>query len=155
MKKIISLILLTIALLTFTSCKEPCNNSKCHSGTIQCNKCKGGGLELCPSCKGTKTCNKCYGTGTYLDSVTCTSCDGDGFFINPYNWQQMVKCSKCNGLGVTFIEKECSLVCDDENGDGKCDDCDGSGIADNAKACEQCNGTGKLDCPYCEDGYIK
>ena len=53
MKKFISFILSLSTLLAFTSCKrEPCDKYKCFSGTIQCDKCMGKGLEICTSCDG-------------------------------------------------------------------------------------------------------
>ena len=153
MKKCISFILLLSALLAFTSCKkEPCDNYKCFSGTIQCDKCMGKGFEICTSCKGSGKCSNCDGDGRYMDYDTCTNCNGRGFFVNPYNWEQYVQCSKCNGLGIKGTDREC-YRCDES--DRSCSRCKGSGLEENAKTCNKCNGDKRIDCPDCVNGYIK
>ena len=151
MRKIVGLILLVASILTFTSCKyepEVCHNTSCSNGWIKCGECRGKGLEVCYSCKGSGACTRCDGYGWYYDNPVCPACNGEGFFMGLYG--SLIKCGSCKGVGkLLLVKKDCY------NCDGKCYMCKGSGLAENAKTCEKCNGAKKLDCPDCVDGYIE
>ena len=159
MKKIMYLLLIAltfaIAIFSFAACEKKEMCEECYGdGFIQCATCSGKGFELCYDCDGNGKCSECHGDGVRLDWKTCTNCDGDGFFINPYNWDNVVTCSVCHGLGEWTFEESCDdWRHDDSDGDGKCDSCNGSGINSPKEVCRDCTGSGEVDCPDCEDGY--
>ena len=155
LKYYIIILLLIIPLFSFRLCenlfKKKCED--CSGGTIICEKCNGRGLKLCYMCDedGNGKCRRCLGTGTKINSEKCSNCDGYGVFVNPYNWNQTVDCSKCNGDGFFFYEENCYSC----NSTGVCDYCSGDGLLSPRESCEECDGNKRIDCPNCKDGYIE
>ena len=99
--------------------------SHVHSDT-DCTECGGTGHVVCITCKGTGSMSL-GGTKT-----RCAICKGTGY----------TKCAACNGSGIdASVSSPYTLeeIMDEINYEP----------AD----CPICGGTGKGDCPYCENGY--
>lgn len=88
---------------------SPANNRQ--SQWINCDRCHGGGLELCYKCggKGQGKCSSCHGTGTsYATSgaYTCNQCNGRGIAncSTCYSKGNMGNCRTCRGRGQVLVE---------------------------------------------------
>lgn len=135
MRKIISVLLL---ICTLTLCFVSCSTSICEtcdgSATISCRVCYGLGKEHCLSCR-----------GGYNGHCPYPDCD---FGIRTYYKDCPLCVYGCGACyGGTYYEKGPCTLCD---GTDVCFDCDGTRLKEDAKTCDECKGTGKIDCPDCE-----
>jgi hypothetical protein len=143
MKRITTILLpICILLVCFTSCGtcEICDGSQ----IIACRNCNGKGNELCDICHGNGMCfdDDCY-KGKKTVSQDCQICE-KGFMTDPWVFGSYI-CQVCDGSGYLIVQEDCNWC----NGTGKCA-CGGSGIEESL-ICGECNGSGTMTCPYCED----
>ena len=138
MKKIIIILLaISTLLLCFTSCAcKTCAGD--HD--ILCKTCNGKGKEICSYCDGNGDCDDCIRGMVRDDPCSNKNCNY-GYVTTSFG---KLECGECDGTGLE--ERECHW-CD---GSGQCCICDGTGLKKDAKTCQDCSGTGRMDCPDCE-----
>ena len=138
MKKAISILLVIFTLLLcLTSCVcETCDGNK----DLLCRACYGKGKETCDICDGNGDCDKCA-RGVVRDTPCGNSNCNYGYVTTSFG---RLQCQSCNGTG--YQERSCGW-CD---ATGRCFKCNGPGLKENAKTCQNCSGAGRIDCPYCE-----
>ncbi|WP_241078896.1 hypothetical protein [Natranaerofaba carboxydovora] len=124
-------------------------------GFLGCDNCEGRGsivveiMEKCP-CKTewmTK-CPECEGEGRQKGYI-CPLCSGDGAICNechnrgqrPGEKTTEMSCNKCDETGKIG-------TCRCQNGEIRCDNCNGAGIEN--KQCEICSGSGVTRCVICK-----
>lgn len=157
---------------------EPCRGL----GKEECSKCNGNGNVPCPNCKADEviTCSTCAGEG----DVKCEICQGKGDLGNcpecqegekicPHCKNEPLSCNNCEGRGITEDELGDQISCVACNGQGKskegtfsaegcrCPECsiDLRGgrrwVNEGSFDCNNCEGTGHIDCPGCNEYHEK
>jgi len=166
MRKILSIMLMTVLVLGFNACSkgddspgveklQPGNDdgtstseyvkTTCYScnGDGKCTTCNGSG-KGCKTCNGTgKFCSGCGGKGVCWacsGRKTCISCGGSKY-DRCYGCSGTGKCSVCNGAGRNYYAVAGWVVCSMCSGTGNCSVCYGSGKV----KCWTCNGSGYCD----------
>ncbi len=147
MKKICIIIFFVALALGLTGCSHICETCE-GIGSVACTYCTDGTV-ICEDCEGNGyyKCKKCNGNGKTETDEDCPSCKDSNKKGYRFESAQALKdflrgidrdeseywkkCYACEGTGHKLTE---------------CTDCNGSG---QGPVCEQCSGTGKVNCPAC------
>lgn len=141
MKKIISIIVIAVVIVTLAGCGHNTQSSM----SVETHHTKNQrSLTRCTFCNGSGLCNICKGSGTTGKNNTfCTSCDGNGSCLWCGGYGNVTSEQQQNNEKVAqnrFQELDSYLKGDDCTRNSFCSYCGGSGRS--RTYCTACSGTG-------------